>query len=164
MRDGHRAPLTRRAAYALVLQVVVDWLKPLLDPDGSELGDAFAVWIATGMADLLRSWPASREALDNMSTLTFAQLERTMITVQELIQEGRQEGRQEGQLATLTDYVRLYWGDTAAESFRTRLADTTLDQLPTLAELQGRWQRQEPPLPRENGALDCNAENPRGRG
>ena len=164
LRDGHRAPIVRSAAYALVMHVVVDWLKPLLDPDGSELGDAFAVWIATGMADLLRSWPASREALDNISTLTFAQLERTMTTVQELMQEVRQEGRQEGQLATLTDYVALYWGDAAAAAFRTRLADTTLDQLPTLAELQGRWQRQEPPLPQENGAVHRNSDNPPGRG
>ncbi len=158
LRDRSRAPITHSAVYALIMHVVVDWLKPLLDPDGSELGDAFAVWIATGMADLLRSWPASQEALDNISTLTFAQLERTMITVQELIEEGRQEG----QLATLTDYVALYWGDVAATAFRAQLADTTPDQLPTLAELQGRWQRQEPPLPQENGAIHRNSDNPPG--
>ncbi len=85
-----------------------------------------------------------------------------MITVQELLEEGRQEGRQEGQLATLTDYVALYWGDVAAAAFRAQLADTTLDQLPTLAELQGRWQRQEPPLPQENGAIHRNSDNPPG--
>ncbi len=78
-----------------------------------------------------------------------------MITVQELVQEvrrearqeGRREGRQEGRLAMLTDYVQLYWDDAAAAAFQMRLADTAPDRLPTLAELQGRWQRQEPPLP-----------------
>ena len=167
LRDESRASMTRNAIYTLILHVVVDWLKPLLDPDGSELGDAFAVWIATGMAEFLRSWPASREALDNISTLTFAKLERTMITVQELVQEGRLEGRlegrQEGLLAVLTDYVRLYWGNAEAESFRMRLAEAAPDQLPTLAELQGRWQRQGPPLPPENGAIHRNTENSLGR-
>ena len=87
-----------------------------------------------------------------------------MTTVQELVQEGRQEGRLEGrQEGLLTDYVRLYWGNAEAESFRMRLAEAALDQLPTLAELQGRWQRQGPPLPPENGAMHRNTENSLGR-
>ena len=89
-----------------------------------------------------------------------------MTTVQELVQESRLEGYlegylegwQEGRLAALTDHVRLYWGNAEAESFRMRLAEATLDQLPTMAELQGRWQRQDPPLPPENEAIHRNAE------
>ena len=150
------------AAYDLIMHIVVDWLKPLLDPAGSELGDALAIWIATGMKDFLQSWPTSRETLDNISTLTFTQLERAMITVQDLVREVRQEseqkGLQQGQLTTLTDYVRLGWGDTAATTFRMQLADAPPEQLPSLAELQSRLQRKEPPLPQENGTNSHNAD------
>jgi len=154
LRERHREPVAHSTAYDLLMHIMEDWLKPRLDPAGSELGDAFAVWIATGMKDFLESWPASREALDKISTLTFAQLERTMITVQELVQEARQEGR----LATLTDYVQLYWDDATAAAFRMRLADTAPDRLPTLAGLQGRWQGQEPPLPPDNDASRARAD------
>ena len=104
----------KRAHYDTLMHVMVDWLKPLLPAGNSRLGDGFAVWIATGMADFLRSWPDSRAAIDNMSTLTFAELESAMVTVQDLVQESRREG----QLATLADYVQLQWGTAAASTFR----------------------------------------------
>ena len=117
------------------------------------------------MADFLRRWPASREAVDNMSTLTFAALDRTMITVQDLVREGRLEGRlegqREGQLKTLADYVQLEWGTAAASAFRARLADTDAE-LPTLADLQERRQRREPPLPTDTRDNHRSAEKPPG--
>ena len=75
-----------------------------------------------------------------------------MITVQDLIQEGIQEGIQKGiqkgRLDTLTDYVRMEWGDEVATDFWNRLAAANVE-LPTLADLQGRRLRQEPPLPQD---------------
>ncbi len=166
LRTRSRDPVTHSVAYDLLLHVVVDWLKPLLDPAGSELGNSLAVWIATGMKDFLRSWPASGAALDNISTLTFAQLEKTMTTVQDLVREvrqeglqaGHQEGLQEGLLTILTDYVRLGWDDAAAAAFRLRLADVPPEQMPSLADLQNRLQRREPPLPQANGVRQRSAE------
>ena len=155
------------ACYNMIMHVMVDWLKPNLPAEGSRLGDCFAVWIAIGMADFLRRWPASREAVDNMSTLTFAALDRTMITVQDLVREGRLEGRlegqREGQLKTLADYVQLEWGTAAASAFRARLADTDAE-LPTLADLQERRQRREPPLPTDIRDNHRSAAKPPGNG
>ncbi len=140
------------AAYGKITAIVEQWLKPRLPAASSELGDAFAVWLATGMQNFLRSWPTSRRAIADISHLTFAALEQAMITVQDLVQEGIQEGRregiQEGRLDTLTDYVRMEWGDEVATDFWNRLAAADVE-LPTLADLQGRRLRQEPPLPRD---------------
>jgi len=85
-----------------------------------------------------------------------------MITVQELVQDAWKEGWKEGwrqgwQEGLLTDYVRLGWGDAAAAAFQMQLADAPLAQLPTLAELRSRLQRQEPPLPPDNDA-NCRAD------
>ncbi len=173
----------RAVHFGMIVHVTVDWLKALLPAGGSRLGDGFAVWMATGMADFLRSWPDSRAAIDNISTLTFDRLENAMVTVQDLIQEERQEGRQEGQregrqegrqegqregqregrLATLADYVQLQWGTEAAAAFRAKLADPAV-ALPTLAGLQARLERQEPPLPGESTDSGCKTENSPGRG
>ena len=160
------------AAYSKIMEIVEQWLKPRLPAASSELGDAFAVWLATGMQNFLRSWPTSRKAIADISHLNFAALEQAMITVQDLVQEGIQEGIQEGvqkgiqegiqkgiqegiqegiqkgRLDTLTDYVRMEWGDEVATDFWNRLAAANVE-LPTLADLQGRLLRQEPPLPRD---------------
>ena len=93
-----------------------------------------------------------------------------MTTVQDLVREVRQEseqkglqrglqqGLQQGLLTTLTDYVRLGWGDTAATAFWMQLVDAQPEQLPSLTELQRRLQRKEPPLPQENGGNSHNAD------
>ncbi len=44
----------------------------------------------------------------------------------------------------LTDYVQLEWGVTVAAAFRARLTDADAE-LPTLADLQKRRQRRDPP-------------------
>ena len=60
------------------------------------------------------------------------------------VHEGRGGGARQTHLTNLAAYVERQWGPYIADDFRAQLVGPGRD-LPTLADLMGRWDRAPPP-------------------
>ena len=147
----------------LLRQIVSDWLPgPLHAAGNRELGNSFAVWMATGLKPLLDTFPAEvTDLLGNISQLTFAQWEAVVSSSMNLVERSEARGATLKQREMLSELVEMY-APAQAAAFREYYVQR--DDLPTVQELMDRLARKESLLPQEPGAPKPPPERPPGRG
>ena len=69
-----------------------------------------------------------------------------MITLAETYQRERQAGEREGRQQTLSEYVRLFWGEATSQAFRQRLSALDAALWPSLRALHAAYQEGRDPL------------------